>query len=117
MGRHYLINQGLDMRITTYKKLLYILFIIVMIPSAYAVNKPNDVNAVSTVNAKLKQMINVNKADIKALAQLKGIGDKKAKAIVLYRQKNGKFKTVNDLLKIKGIGKKVLVDNKERLTI
>lgn len=53
--------------------------------------------------------LDVNKASVEDFASIKGIGDKKAKAIVAYRKSlGGKFKSDNDLLKVKGIGKKTL---------
>jgi len=57
--------------------------------------------------------VNINQANAKTIAKsLKGIGLKKAEAIILYRNKNGQFKSINDLLKIKGIGKRTLEKNK-----
>lgn len=63
------------------------------------------------------QTVNINNANESALASLKGIGIKRAKAIISYRQKMGKFKTMEDLLKVKGIGEQFLVKNKARLAI
>ena len=57
--------------------------------------------------------VNINKASAKEIAAaLKGVGQKKSEAIVLYRQTKGKFSTEVDLVKIKGIGKKLLLVNK-----
>jgi competence protein ComEA len=52
------------------------------------------------------QPVDINQADATELATLKGIGPKKATAIVAYRTAHGSFKTVNDLSKVKGIGAK-----------
>lgn len=52
------------------------------------------------------QAVNLNDADVTQLATLKGIGPKKAEAIVAYRNVHGSFKTVDDLAKVKGIGLK-----------
>ena len=65
----------------------------------------------------LTQSININQANISQLSLLKGIGKKKAQAIVSYREENGKFSELNELLKVKGIGKKVLNDNLAILSI
>ncbi|GLX80168.1 competence protein ComEA [Thalassotalea insulae] len=62
-------------------------------------------------------VININQADTKALALLKGIGKKKAQAIVSYRQAHGDFSSIDDLLKVEGIGKKIIEQNKARLSI
>ncbi|MFV0481239.1 MAG: ComEA family DNA-binding protein [Campylobacteraceae bacterium] len=61
--------------------------------------------------------IDINSADAKTLSTLKGVGSQKAEAIVEYRVKNGNFKSVNDLLKVKGIGKKILEDNKDNIEV
>jgi len=52
--------------------------------------------------------INVNTATIAELKTLPGLGDVMAKDIVSYRQKNGPFRRVEELLIIKGISKKRL---------
>ncbi len=64
-----------------------------------------------------QQPININQAQVKDFTQLKGVGEKKAQAIIQYRQRNGAYNSLNDLLKVKGIGKKILIDNKKLLTI
>jgi competence protein ComEA len=50
--------------------------------------------------------VNLNTATQQQLEEVKGIGPSKAKAIVEYRNKNGQFKSVDDLDKVKGFGKK-----------
>lgn len=62
--------------------------------------------------------VNINTASADNLAvNLKGVGKKKAEAIVAYRQHNGPFKSINDLEKVKGIGPKLLQKNRENLLI
>ena len=48
--------------------------------------------------------ININKADANTLQQLSGIGEKKAQAIIDYRNKVGKIKDIAELSKIEGLG-------------
>lgn len=60
--------------------------------------------------------VNINTADAKELASLPGIGQVKAEAIIKYRKDNGKFKNVNDLKQVKGIGDKVIVKIKPEVT-
>lgn len=68
-------------------------------------------------NKKL-QSVNINSADAQTIASsLHGIGAKRAEAIVAYRNQNGPFKSVDDLSKIKGISKKIIDDNRERITL
>ena len=60
--------------------------------------------------------VDVNTADAKTLArELDGVGMAKAEAIVSYREKNGPFKGADDLAKVKGLGKKLIDQNKSNL--
>ena len=61
--------------------------------------------------------ISLNQANLQQLQTLNGVGEKKAQAIVEYRQKNGGFKTVDELVNVKGIGPKLLEKNKARLML
>src|SRR5688572_9999919 len=57
--------------------------------------------------------VNVNTADATALAKaLNGVGPAKAKAIVSYREKNGPFKTVDQLAMVEGITQKLIDKNR-----
>jgi competence protein ComEA len=49
--------------------------------------------------------VNINTATQSELEGVKGLGPSKAKAIIEYREKNGPFKSVSDLDKVKGFGK------------
>jgi competence protein ComEA len=60
--------------------------------------------------------VNVNTADAPTLAkELDGIGPAKAQAIVEYRQQNGPYRAPEDLLKVQGIGERVLEQNRANL--
>ena len=62
--------------------------------------------------------VNLNAADAETLRRdLFGIGAAKAKAIVAYRESNGPFTAVDELLEVKGIGKALLEKNRDRLAI
>ena len=52
--------------------------------------------------------VNINTATLEELQTIKGIGKKKAEAILQYRKEHGPFRTKEDLLEVKGIGKKAL---------
>ncbi len=61
--------------------------------------------------------VNLNAASAEALAAgMVGIGPAKAQAIVDYREAHGPFKTVDDLLQIKGIGAATLDKNRDRVS-
>jgi len=63
-------------------------------------------------------LVNINQADAPTLAsELKGVGDKKAEAIVDYRTQNGPFKSVDDLQNVKGISVKTIENNRSNLSI
>ncbi|WP_336040352.1 ComEA family DNA-binding protein [Acinetobacter calcoaceticus] len=59
----------------------------------------------------------LNQANIDELQKLKGIGEKKAQAIVEYRQKNGGFKNIDEFKNVKGIGPAIFEKNKPRLSL
>ncbi|WP_248919165.1 ComEA family DNA-binding protein [Pseudomonas entomophila] len=62
--------------------------------------------------------ININSADAPSLQQaLDGIGKAKAEAIVAYREANGPFTSVDELLEIKGIGNALLERNRDKLIL
>ena len=62
--------------------------------------------------------VDINTANAMVISKtLKGVGIKKAQAIVAYREKHGKFKTVEELAKVKGIGKKTIAMNMKNLKI
>lgn len=64
------------------------------------------------------QKININTADAKTLAEnMKGIGIKKAQAIIEYREAFGPFLTVEDLASVKGIGEKTIAKNVAILSV
>ena len=71
----------------------------------------------ATQSAVEQQIVYINNSTVEQLASLKGIGLKKAEAIVAYREQFGPFNSITDLTKIKGIGGKVILDNKSRLKI
>ncbi len=61
--------------------------------------------------------VDINSADSAIIAKhVKGIGEKKAAAIIRYREQNGPFSSVDDLTKVKGIGQKTVETNREILT-
>lgn len=66
-------------------------------------------NSSNTTPSNSKQgTVNINTATLEELQTIKGIGKKKAEAILQYRKEHGAFRSKEDLLQVKGIGKKAL---------
>src|ERR1019366_10556132 len=61
--------------------------------------------------------ININTASAGELEALPGIGAKTAALIVEYRQKNGPFKKVEELMNIRGVGEKNFLKMKPQITV
>jgi competence protein ComEA len=61
--------------------------------------------------------VNINTATASQLEELPGIGKATADRIVEYRQKNGSFKKVEDLMNIRGIGEKSFLKLKPLITV
>jgi|DewCreStandDraft_5_1066085.scaffolds.fasta_scaffold104878_2 competence protein ComEA len=61
--------------------------------------------------------VNINTASVEELAQLPRIGEKMAQRIVEYRQKNGSFKTTEDLKAVQGIGDKNFEEIRPLITV
>jgi competence protein ComEA len=61
--------------------------------------------------------VNINTATQAQLESLPGVGAKAAERILEYRQKNGNFKKVEDLMNVKGIGEKSFLKLKPLLTV
>jgi competence protein ComEA len=98
------------------KKFIFIL----LLSSVFLTTSANFAFA-DTAKSKISQnqmtIINLNTASLAQLASLSGVGKKKAAAIIEYRTKNGKFKSVDDLVNVKGIGKKMLQKLKGKVKI
>lgn len=83
-----------------------------LVQSAYAA-----VDTTAKPAATAAAMVNINTATADQLASIKGLGPKKAQAIIDYRQKNGAFKNVDDLKKVAGISEKLFASIKPQVTV
>ena len=82
--------------------LIVVLFVISVVPVAFAEEGGK---------------ININTATVKELVKLNRIGPKYAERIVQYREANGPFVRVEDIVMVKGIGPKTLDVNKDVMTV
>ena len=80
-------------------------------------NKKIVISRVTNNETKEDNKININTCTKSDLMKLSGIGSTKAQAIINYRDKNGKFKKIEDLLKVNGIGEALLLQIKEFITV
>lgn len=74
-------------------------------------NSSFELSSSGTINPKMR----INYATIEEISTLNGIGEVKATAIVKYREENGFFQTVDDLLMVSGIGEKTLEKIKDQI--
>ena len=63
------------------------------------------------------ETVNINTADKEVLMTIKGIGEKRAEAIIAYREKNGPFKTIDQLAEIRGVGQMFVDNNRDLLVV
>ena len=90
---------------------LVVASLIALSPIAYS----DPTTDMSQISQQQFEIININQAGIEQLIRLKGIGEKKAKAIIEFRQKHGDFSSFEDLLNVKGIGDNVIKENIDRV--
>ncbi len=61
--------------------------------------------------------VNINTASKTELMKLKGVGREVAEKIIAYREKNGSFKTPEEIRKVSGIGKGIWEANRDAITV
>lgn len=101
-------------------KYLMVLTLFVSIVSYAVVNNQTQPSAASTKTQEIIQeqaKINLNTADLIALQQIKGIGRKRAKAIITYREEHGKFTSIDQINKVPGINPGLARKLQEQLTV
>jgi len=75
------------------------------------------VKSAKSVKGDVLAIVNINTASANELDALPGIGTKTAALIVEYRQKNGPFKKIEELMNVRGVGEKSFLKLKPRLTV
>lgn len=72
---------------------------------------------VKTLGLTTNGLININEADSQSLQEIPGVGPATAEKIIEYRNLNGKFKSIEELTNVKGIGEKTLEKIKDMITV
>ena len=76
------------------------------------------VMVISAFSLQASEVVNINSADATTIEQkLKGVGATKAQAIVKYRQQNGPYKSVEELVNVSGIGVKTLEKIRSQISV
>lgn len=66
----------------------------------------------------LAEVVNINTADKESLmSAIKGVGEKRAEAIIAYREQNGPFKSIEELAEVRGVSASVVEANLNNLSI
>jgi competence protein ComEA len=95
--------------------LIALMTLLIINPAFAEVEKEGAAKSIETLASMDK--ININQADSKALTNLKGIGKDRAAKIIEFREQNGPFNKIEDIMKVKGIGKKIFEQNKDVLSV
>ena len=73
---------------------------------------------IAPLTASAAELVDINRADAATMIEnWKGIGEKKAKAIVAYRKKNGNFSSIDDLQNVTGIGEGIIKNNRKYMSV
>ena len=74
--------------------------------------------AILASNPAFAEKLNINTADAETIAaELNGVGESRAKEIVKYREQVGKFKSIEELENIRGIGVKTIEKNRDKISL
>lgn len=70
-----------------------------------------------SIESSTSNKININKANREDLLSLNGIGSQKAEAIIAYREENGPFQTIEEIMNVSGIGEKSFEKIKDDISV
>lgn len=92
------------------------LLVLCLLSAPSAVSAQDSPKAAKTTDAAAAP-VNLNTANAEQLEKLPGVGPATAKRILEYRQKNGGFKKIEELMNVRGIGEKAFLRMKPQLTV
>lgn len=82
------------------------------------INDKENMNMIEeSSEAEYDGLININSANLEELKKISGVGDVKAQSIIEYREKNGGFKSIDEIKNIDGIGEKTFEKIKDKITL
>lgn len=91
---------------------------LIVIPNKNELSNANtNINVSKEGNTSEDGIININTASLEELQKINGVGEVKAKSIINYREKNGGFKSIDEMKNIEGIGDKTFEKMKDQITI
>lgn len=91
---------------------------LIVIPNKNELSNANtNINVSKEGNTAEDGIININTASLEELQKINGVGEVKAKSIINYREKNGGFKSIDEMKNIEGIGDKTFEKMKDKITI
>lgn len=91
---------------------------LIVIPNKNELSNANtNINVSKEGNTAEEGIININTASLEELQKINGVGEVKAKSIINYREKNGGFKSIDEMKNIEGIGDKTFEKMKDQITI
>lgn len=89
----------------------------IKIPSVMIDSNGEIINSSSIISAQTSGKININTASREELESLPRIGEALAQRIIDYRESNGRFKDINELNNVSGIGDKIFEGLKDKITV
>ena len=96
---------------------LFTIALAVLLAAAHAYAQAAQAKPAPPAKAAAAAIVNINTASVAELDALPGIGAKVAARIIEYRQKNGPFKKVEELMNVRGVGEKNFLKLKAQLSV